>query len=105
MIEGIYGFLIDNKAAQYGGWVIFFVSFLIYWTQINLSLAIAVERYILIVLATEADTLLSKSRRRKLYLLFITWIIIQLSLFYSYLILADKTEVRLNSLNTKKNRY
>ena len=45
-----------------------------YWCQINISLAIAFERYVLIAKATNAEHLLNKSRRRKIYTFTILWI-------------------------------
>ena len=52
-----------------------------YWSQVNISLAIAVERYVLIAKATRANELLSKYRRRVLYVLTSVWIIIPATLY------------------------
>ena len=76
--------------AKTGDFVRFLSDFLSYWTQINLSLAIAVERYILIVLATDAASLLSKQRRRRLYAFAISWVAVPpVCYFFLRVYLAD----------------
>ena len=54
----------------------FFSDFSSYWSQINILMAIAIERYILIVRGEDAERLLSKSRRRKLYAFTVVCIVI-----------------------------
>ena len=70
---GDYGF-VESFFTKAGEVVKQNSDFISYWCQLNISLAIAVERYILIVKATNAEELLSKPRRRKLYCLIILWI-------------------------------
>ena len=70
--------------ARTGDNVRFGADFLAYWAQINLTLAIAIERFILIAKATDAANLLNKTRRKKIYAFAIIWVSIP-PIVYFYL--------------------
>ena len=83
IFEGYFGHngVPPNRVTVVGESIKSNADILSYWSQINISLALALERYILIAKATNAGSLLSKSRRRKIYAFTIFWISIP-SLLY-----------------------
>ena len=93
--EPIFGDLSDRTVEYFGQYeflstwfytagedIKYVADFFSYWSQVNISLAIAVERYIIIAMATSSDQLLSKSRRRSLYVFTSLWIIIPAVLYF-----------------------
>ena len=78
---GNYGF-VSSPFVVSGETIKMIAEFLSYWSQINITLAIAVERYVLIAKASQAESILNKSRRRIFYALTIIWVAV-LALFYS----------------------
>ena len=56
-----------NRSQLYYSLFKYIPDYYSYWSQVFLMLAISIERYILIVKATESKTLLSTRRRRLLY--------------------------------------
>ena len=66
-----------------GDYVRLAADFFSLWAQINISFAIAIERYILIVWATDAGDLLNKKRRKKLYAFVMIWIVFPVVFYFS----------------------
>ena len=86
-------FVEQHLLVKFGTWLLFVVDLMTYWTQINLSLAIAVERYILIVRAPDAYRLLSSTRRMVFYTVTAFWIIAPVFAFILFLVYRrDETE-------------
>ena len=86
-------FVEQHLLVNFGTWLLFVVDLTTYWTQINLSLAIAVERYILIVRAPDAYRLLSSTRRMVFYTVTAFWIIVPVFAFILFLVYhRDETE-------------
>ena len=71
--DGNYG-LLSSWFVSSGEIIKTSTDFFTYWSQINITLAIAVERYILIAKASQAESILNKSRRRKIYAFAIIWV-------------------------------
>ena len=65
--NGEYGF-VSSWFAVLGDSVKLISDFFSYWSQVNITLAIAVERFVLIVYATSSESILSKNRRLKFYI-------------------------------------
>ena len=69
-----YNGFVSSWFTETGEIIKYLTDFFSYWSQLNFSLAIAIERYVLIVKATQAQGLLTKSRRQKFYALTIIWV-------------------------------